>query len=70
MTVKKKSNTAYYLCQFLGLCVVLASGIFGLYIDPQLQTPEFQNSTPYYLLKNTLSYTSAILLTHYVLRNY
>ena len=70
MTVKKKSNTAYYLCQFLGLCIVLTSGALGLYFDPQLQAPEFQNSASYYFLKNTLSYASAILLTHYVLRNY
>ena len=70
MTVKKKSNTAYYLCQFLGLCFVLTSGALGLYFDPQLQAPEFQNSASYYFLKNTLSYASAMLLTHYVLRNY
>ncbi len=70
MTEKKESNTAYYICQFLGLCFVLGSAMLGLYIDPQFQAPEFQNSAVDYFFKNTLSYTSAILLTHYLLRKY
>ena len=70
MTEKKESNTAYYICQFLGLCFVLGFAMLGLYLDPQLQTPEFQSSALNYFLKNTLSYTSAILLTHYLLRKY
>jgi sensor histidine kinase YesM len=70
MTEQKKSNTPYYLCQFFGLCFVLVFATIGLYFDPQLQTPEFQNSATQYFIKNALSYISAILLTHYLLRNY
>ena len=70
MTEKKESNTAYYICQFLGLCFVLGTAMFGLYFDPQFQAPEFQNSALDYFFKNTISYTSAILLTHYLLRKY
>jgi len=70
MTAQKKSNTAYYLCQLLGLFVVLGVAIISLYFDPQLQTPEFQDSRTSYVIKNTWSYGIAILLTHYFLRNY
>jgi hypothetical protein len=70
MIEQKKSNTAYYLCQLIGLCVVLAFAMFGLYFDPQLQTPEFQSSAANYFVKDILSYASAILLAHYLLRNY
>lgn len=70
MTEQKKSNTAYYICQFLGLCVVIFFSMLGLYFDPQLQTPEFQVSASDYFVKNALSYACALLLTHYLLRNY
>ena len=70
MTEQKKSNTAYYICQFLGLCVVIFFSMLGLYFDPQLQTPEFQVSASNYFVKNALSYICALLLTHYLLRNY
>lgn len=70
MTEQKKSNTAYYLCQCLGLFVVLSFATFGVYLDPQLQTPELQDSASNFVIKNILSYSFAILLTHYLLRNY
>jgi hypothetical protein len=70
MTEQQKSNTAYYLCQLLGLFVVLGFAIIGIYLDPQLQTPEFQISASSYVVKNIISYTFAILLTHYLLRSY
>jgi sensor histidine kinase YesM len=70
MPDQKKSNTAYYLCQVVGLFIVLAFATLGLYFDPQLQTAEFQNSAADYVIKNIISYTVAILLTHYLLRNY
>jgi hypothetical protein len=70
MTEQKKSNTAYYLCQSLGLLTVLGFAFIGLYFDPQLQTPEFQDSTTNYVLKNLLSYVVFIFLTHYFLRSY
>lgn len=70
MSEQKKSNTAYYLCQLLGLTIVLSFAMLGFYFDPQFQTPEFQNSITEHMIKNILSYSVAILLTHFLLRNY
>jgi len=70
MSVKQKSNTAYYICQLLGLSVVLGFCLLGIYTGPEFQTAEFKDAAPSYLIKNILSYTVAILLTHYLLRNY
>ena len=70
MSDQKKSNTAYYICQFLGLSVVLGFAFIGLFFGPEFQTPEFQNSVGSYIFKNAISYGAAILLTHYLLRSY
>jgi len=70
MPEQKKSNTAYYICQFLGVIITLAMTLLGSYADPAFQTPEMQASIPRLLVKVMISYTGAILLTHYLLRNY
>lgn len=70
MSDQKKSNTAYYICQFLGLWIVLAFAVVGILTGPEFQTPEFKEVIPNFIIKNILSYTVAILLTHYLLRNY
>jgi signal transduction histidine kinase len=70
MPDQKKSNTAYYICQFLGFFIVLGMAILGIYAGPEFQTPEFKDATSNFILKNILSYAVVIFLTHYLLRNY
>ncbi|MCJ8320252.1 MAG: histidine kinase [Colwellia sp.] len=70
MPVQRKSNAVYYFCQVLGLAVVLGFSLLGIYTDPEFQTAEIQDAASDYFIKNILSYTVAILLTHYLLRDY
>jgi len=70
MPDQKKSNTAYYLCQILGLFIIIGLDLVGIYNGPEFQSDEFKDAIPYFMIKNVLSYIVAILLTHYVLRNY
>jgi len=70
MPVQRKSNTACYICQLFGLAVALGFSLLGMYAGPEFQTAEFQEAQPSYFIKNILSYTVAIFLTHYLLRDY
>lgn len=70
MPDKKKSNTAYYICQFLGLSITLFVSFASIHFDPSFQFSEFQDSIPSLMTKVFISYAGAILLTHYLLRNY
>lgn len=70
MPEDKKSNIAYYFCQFLGFVLIMAFVVIGLVTHPEFQTDELKQTIPSYFIKNILSYSVAILLTHFFLRSY
>ncbi|MEW6991908.1 sensor histidine kinase [Colwelliaceae bacterium 6441] len=70
MPEQQKSNLAYYLCQFLGFVIIMSFAVFGLLFSPEFQTDALKQSIPNYIIKNILSYSAAILLTHFLLRTY
>jgi len=70
MSEQKKTNTIYYLCQFLGFAIMLSLSTMAFFLDPELQGPEFKDSIPGQLMRALLSYLAFFLLTHFLLRQY
>lgn len=70
MSEQKKTNTAYYLCQFLGFALITGISIMAYIVEHEFHTPEFQDSIQNQIIRAILSYVAFFLLTHFLLRNY
>ena len=70
MSEQKKSNTAYYICQFIGFAISFAMSILGIMVTPEYQTPLLKDSMPWQIVNSIISSVFFLLTSHFLIRAY